>query len=62
MGRRRHCKYFPTHPQLFPTSEESIALPEEALRETVRGLAELPLASLEVRVVKGGDDEPEDQA
>lgn len=59
MGRRR--RHAPTHPLLFPEPESSAPLPEEALREAVSGLAELLLATLEVRVVEGGRDESEDQ-
>jgi len=62
MGRRRRRRHVPTHPLLFPEPEAAAPLPEEALREAVRGFADLLIASLEARVVKGGPDESQDQA
>ena len=62
MGRRRRRRYAPNHPRLFPDAETTAPLPEEALREAVKGLAVLLLASLGVRVEKGGKDDSQGPA
>ena len=62
MGRRRRRRPAPNHPLLFPDQEAALPLPEETLQEAVPGLADLLLASLGVRVPKGGEDDSEDSA
>lgn len=60
MGRRRRRWHVPTHPKLFPDPEAVAPLSEDALREAVRGLADLLLASIGVLVTKGGEGESQD--
>jgi hypothetical protein len=63
MRRRRRVRRW-AQPDLFPAAEETLPLPEEAMRDAVRGLAELLLSSLELEQeqVKGGFGESEDHA
>ena len=62
--RRRYRVRSWVQPDLFPASEETIPLAEEAVRQAIRGLAELLLSSLEQEQsqVNGGSHESEDHA